>query len=114
MFDLCAELSLDPGSVAYRTLPVLDLTTPTPLQCQEAALAIESLRQHGPLLVCCALGYSRSATAVAAWLLHTGRANSVAEAFLVIQRARPGIVLGLLHREALEPLAINREESDVH
>jgi protein-tyrosine phosphatase/membrane-associated phospholipid phosphatase len=114
VFDLCAELSLDPGSVAYRTLPVLDLTTPTPLQCQQAALAIESLRQHGPLLVCCALGYSRSATAVAAWLLHTGRASSVAEAFLVIQRARPGIVLGLLHREALEPLATRMEKKGVH
>jgi protein-tyrosine phosphatase len=114
VFDLCAELSLEPGAVAYRTLPVLDLTAPTPLQCREAALAIESLRQHGPLLVCCALGYSRSATAVAAWLLHTRRASSVAEAFLLIQRARPGIVLGPLHREALEPLATSMEKRSVH
>jgi protein-tyrosine phosphatase len=114
VFDLCAELSLDPGTVAYRTLPVLDLTAPTTAQCQEAALAIESLRQHGPLLVCCALGYSRSATAVAAWLLHTERASSVAEAFLLIQRARPGIVLGPFHREALEPLATPMEKRSVH
>lgn len=114
VFDLCAELSLDPGHVAYRTLPVLDLTAPTTAQCREAALAIESLRQYGPLLVCCALGYSRSATAVAAWLLHSGRASSVAEAFLLIQRARPGIVLGPLHREALEPLATSMEKLSVH
>lgn len=114
VFDLCAELPLDSGSVAYRALPVLDLTAPTAVQCQEAAMAIESLRQQGPLLVCCALGYSRSATAVAAWLLHTGRTSSVAEATLLIQRARPGIVLGPLHREALEPLATNLEKRSVH
>jgi len=114
VFDLCAELSLDPGSIAYRALPVLDLIAPTAAQCQEAALAIESLRQHGPLLVCCALGYSRSATAVAAWLVHTGRASSVDEAFLMIQRARPGIVLGPLHREALEALSTSMEKRSVH
>jgi protein-tyrosine phosphatase len=114
VFDLCAELSLEPGAVAYRTLPVLDLTAPTTAQCREAAQAIESLRKNGPLLVCCALGYSRSATAVAAWLLHTGRASSVAEAFLLIQRARPGIVLGPRHREALEPLATHMETRGVH
>ncbi|MFL6535105.1 MAG: hypothetical protein ACJ8G8_17435 [Pseudomonas sp.] len=46
-------------------MPVLDLTAPTAEQCLDAAQKIEQLRQHGPVLVCCALGYSRSATAVA-------------------------------------------------
>lgn len=114
VLDLCAELSLNPGSVAYRSLPVLDLTAPTAAQCQEAALAIESLRQQGPLLVCCALGYSRSATAVAAWLLHSGRAASVDEAIRLIQCARPGIVLGPLQRKALEQVATRMESSIVH
>lgn len=102
MLDLCAELSIDPGGIAYRALPVLDLTAPTSLQCREAASAIESLRQHGPLLVCCALGYSRSATALAAWLMHSGRASSVDEAIQLIRRARPRVVLGPLQRQALE------------
>ncbi|MGE8065623.1 phosphatase PAP2/dual specificity phosphatase family protein [Pseudomonas sp. NPDC089569] len=100
--DLCAELSLNQKGIAYRALPVLDLTTPSALQCREAAAAIESLRQHGPLLVCCALGYSRSATALAAWLLHNGRAASIDEAILLIQQARPGVVFRATQRQALE------------
>ena len=64
-----------------------------------------ALRQHGPLLVCCALGYSRSACAVAAWLIGSGRAASVDEALALLQRARPQIVLGPAHREALARLS---------
>ena len=58
----------------------------------------------GPLLVCCALGYSRSATAVAAWLLHSGRATTVDEALTIIRTARADVVLHPAHREALEGL----------
>jgi len=102
--DLCAELPINPQGRAYYSLPVLDLTAPTAAQCLEAAQAIERLRSGGPLLVCCALGYSRSATAVAAWLLHTGRAGNVDEAVAIIRTARPRVVLHPAHREALEGL----------
>lgn len=105
VLDLCAELSLDSTGIAYRSVPVLDLTVPTVGQCMEAAQAIENLRPHGPVLVCCALGYSRSATAVAAWLLHSGRAASVDDAIGQVQRARPGVVLQPAHRRTLEQLA---------
>ncbi|MBD0705039.1 MULTISPECIES: phosphatase PAP2/dual specificity phosphatase family protein [Pseudomonas] len=107
VLDLCAEMSMDSTGIAYRTLPVLDLTAPSAEQCLEAARMIENLRQHGPLLVCCALGYSRSASAVAAWLLHTGRAASVDAAIVQIQRARPQVVLHPAHRRALERLSTN-------
>ena len=100
--DLCAELPLNPQGRAYKSLPVLDLTAPSAEQCLAAAQAIEQLRQQGPLLVCCALGYSRSATAVAAWLLHSGRATSVDAAVAMIQAARPRVVLHPAHRQALE------------
>ena len=87
VLDLCAELSLDSrGLRAYQSLPVLDLCAPSAEQCLAAAHAIERLRQQGPLLVCCALGYSRSATAIAAWLLHSGRAATVDAAIVQIQR----------------------------
>ncbi|SDU22803.1 phosphatase PAP2/dual specificity phosphatase family protein [Pseudomonas yamanorum] len=102
--DLCAELPINPQGRAYYSLPVLDLTAPTAAQCLEAAQAIERLRSAGPLLVCCALGYSRSATAVAAWLLHTGRAGNVDEAVAIIRTARSRVVLHPAHREALEGL----------
>jgi protein-tyrosine phosphatase len=101
VLDLCAELSMDSTAIAYRTVPVLDLTAPTVEQCLDAAQQIEHLRQHGPVLVCCALGYSRSATAVAAWLLSTGRADSVNAAIAQIQRVRPRVVLHKAHRQAL-------------
>ncbi|WP_314385780.1 phosphatase PAP2/dual specificity phosphatase family protein [Pseudomonas brenneri] len=106
--DLCAELPVYPQGRAYHALPVLDLTVPTPAQCLEAAQAIERLRGHGPLLVCCALGYSRSASAVAAWLLHSGRANTVDEALAIIRTARPDVVLHANHRQALGELPYAR------
>ncbi|KAA8697276.1 phosphatase PAP2/dual specificity phosphatase family protein [Pseudomonas proteolytica] len=106
--DLCAELPVYPQGRAYHALPVLDLTAPTPAQCLEAAQAIERLREHGPLLVCCALGYSRSASAVAAWLLHSGRASTVDEALAIIRTARPDVVLHANHRQALGDLPYAR------
>lgn len=112
--DLSAELALNADSVTYRSLPVLDLTVPSVALCQAAVEAIESLRQQGPLLVCCALGYSRSALAVAAWLLHSGRAASVDDAIELIQRARPGIVLRTAHRQVLQQLLIIKERVSVH
>ena len=65
--DLCAELPCRTGAALtaqnYRSLPTLDLIVPDSNLLHEAANAIEQLRQQGPLLVCCALGYSRSASA---------------------------------------------------
>lgn len=83
---------------------MLDLIAPSPAECLQAAQAIERLRTSGPLLVCCALGYSRSATAVAAWLLHTGRAATIEDALTIIHTARADVVLHPAHREALEGL----------
>lgn len=99
--DLCAELPLRSGDKAYRNIALLDLTTPSAADCQRAADAIEQLRQHGSLLVCCALGYSRSACAVAAWLLQYGGCLDVDEALQRIRKARPQIVLSAAHRQAL-------------
>ncbi|MGY2199831.1 phosphatase PAP2/dual specificity phosphatase family protein [Pseudomonas gingeri] len=102
--DLCAELPLAAQGRAYQSIPVLDLIAPSAQQCRQAALSIEALRQHGPLLVCCALGYSRSATALAAWLLHSGRAAEIDGALALIRAARPGVVLHPQHRQALEAM----------
>lgn len=105
VIDLCAELPLAPGLCTYRSLPQLDLVAPSAAECLAAAEAIEAARRLGPTLVCCALGYSRSATAVAAWLLHSGRARDVDAAIAQVRRARPRIVLGPQQRRALAQLA---------
>jgi protein-tyrosine phosphatase len=103
IIDLCAEVSCGaPGSRAYQSFGVLDLTVQDAAALREAANAIEEARQHGPVLVCCALGYSRSAAAVAAWLLTTRRARTVDEAMAIVRKARPAIVLGEKHAALLE------------
>jgi len=56
------------------------------------------------VLVCCALGYSRSACAVAAWLLATHRVASVDAAVLRVREARAEVVLGPRHAAALRTL----------
>lgn len=99
--DLCAELPLHSHGKAYRSVAALDLTAPAAADLRRAAEDIEQLRQQGPLLVCCALGYSRSACAVAAWLLQYGGIQSVDEALQRIRQARPQIVLSAAHRQAL-------------
>lgn len=91
--DLCAELPAPECACAYEALPVLDLTMPSRELLVDAAGAIEQKRAEGQVLVCCALGYSRSAAAVATWLVATGRAVDRAAAVQVVQRARPRIVL---------------------
>ena len=88
--DLCAELSCA-AHPSYRNVPVLDLTVPSADALRAAAEAIESAPK--PLLVCCALGYSRSARAVVEWLLTTRRAASFDEAAAIVRAARPSIVL---------------------
>lgn len=103
--DACAELSCHAPGAAYASVPMLDLVVPAPAQLAEAADAIETLSAQGPLLVCCALGYSRSAASVATWLLRTGRACSAAEAVARVRAARPSIVLHDVHLQAIAAAA---------
>lgn len=99
--DTCAELSCTVAAPAYAGVPMLDLVVPSPAQLVEAAEAIERLRRHGPLLVCCALGYSRSAASVAVWLLRSGQAATLDAALAQLRTARPGVVLGPGHLAAI-------------
>ena len=92
--DLSAELPVPRAGIPVVAVPVLDLTTPPAPILSAAASAIERARASGaPVLVCCALGYSRSAAAVATWLVATGRAADAATAAALIRRVRPSIVL---------------------
>jgi protein-tyrosine phosphatase/membrane-associated phospholipid phosphatase len=103
--DMTAEFSTPFNDRDYVAVPVLDLTTPPAAALAQAAEAIERLRRNGPVLVCCALGCSRSACAVAAWLLASGRAPDVASALATVRAARAIVVLGDGHAAALRRLA---------
>lgn len=102
IIDVSAELSCPAGKHAYANIPMLDLIPPNAKQIEIAVSAINSAHDSGSVLVCCALGFSRSALSVAAWLLGTQRANSIDEALALVREARPNIVLGPAHVAALQ------------
>jgi protein-tyrosine phosphatase/membrane-associated phospholipid phosphatase len=96
VLDLTAELvRLAPAS-AYRCLPVLDLTVPTQDDLRAAVGAIEAWRAQGlTVLICCALGYSRSALVAAAWVSDQHpELKDPAQVLAKVRAARPGVVLG--------------------
>jgi protein-tyrosine phosphatase len=72
---------------------MLDLVAPAPDKLRTIAETIERARTVEPLLVCCALGYGRSAAAVATWLLITGRASSTEDAIARISSTGARVAL---------------------
>ncbi|MEQ1952196.1 phosphatase PAP2/dual specificity phosphatase family protein [Mesorhizobium sp. CN2-181] len=81
VIDLAAELARPQGAVCHwLSFPMLDLIASTASQRAEAAGAVEAARATGPVLVCCALGFQRSAGVVAEWLVATGRARDLSGA----------------------------------
>lgn len=80
-------------AIAYKNIPVLDLTPPSVEQLREAVDFIREHAQTGKVYVHCALGYSRSACAAAAWLLTQGIAADVESALARIRQGRPQIVI---------------------
>jgi protein-tyrosine phosphatase len=104
VLDLTAEF--DAGSAAaarcYRSVPMLDLVAPTAAQLQRAVAALDALHAHAPVLVHCALGYSRSALVIAAWLLKRGVASTPEQAIAIVRKARPRMVLPDTYRRLLE------------
>ena len=91
--DLCAELPIGHFKGTYTLIPVLDMTPLSQKECQQAAQIIEQYRQQGKLLVCCGLGYSRSATAVIAWLLWTKKVDNLQQAINKVKKHRHSIVI---------------------
>jgi dual specificity protein phosphatase-like protein len=101
VIDLTAEFDVRTNARALAVVPMLDLVRPDADALAQAAQAIERLRAKGPVLVCCALGYSRSACAIAAWLLASGRARDVGTAIATVRAARAAVALDAGHAAAL-------------
>jgi membrane-associated phospholipid phosphatase len=95
VLDLSAEFSEAKPfrKINYRNTPVLDLTAPTQAQLVEMSEFIGNHSRNGVVYVHCKIGYSRSAAAVAAYLIMNGNANTAKEAFAMIRRVRPSIVI---------------------
>jgi hypothetical protein len=102
--DLTPEL---PGQLLgprYHNVPMLDLVAPKPDQLQDALSSIAAALTRGPVMVCCALGLSRSATVAAAWLI-THEDATVEEALHRIRSLQPAAVFTSAHVDVLHHLA---------
>jgi protein-tyrosine phosphatase/membrane-associated phospholipid phosphatase len=95
VLDLSAEFSEAKRfrKINYRNIPILDLTAPTHAQLAEMGEFVGNHSQNGTVYVHCKIGYSRSAAAVAAYLIMSGKANTAEEAFAIIRRVRPSVVI---------------------
>ena len=106
--DTCAELPGAATAGIWTCIPMLDLVPPQPAQLRDAAASIERGRSAGPVLVCCAVGYSRSAATVATWLLTSNPARTMSEAIETVRGARPRIVIDSALRAAIATAAARR------
>jgi protein-tyrosine phosphatase len=95
VLDLSAEFSEAKPfrKINYRNIPVLDLTAPTQAQLMEMSEFIGNHCRNGIVYVHCKIGYSRSAAAVAAYLIMSGKVKTTEEAFAMIRRVRPSVVI---------------------
>ncbi|MBB4235672.1 phosphatase PAP2/dual specificity phosphatase family protein [Rhizobium esperanzae] len=88
VIDMTGELQRPSGtSTRWCSFPTLDLIALDKIQTLAAANLIEAARQQGPVLVCCALGFQRSACVIVRWLLVSRRCEDPAEAVRLIARA---------------------------
>ena len=103
VLDLSAEFSeAEPfRKINYRNTPVLDLTAATQAQLVEISKFIGDHSRNGTVYVHCKIGYSRSAAAVAAYLIISGKVKTAEEALAMIRRVRPSVVIRPEVRSAL-------------
>jgi rhodanese-related sulfurtransferase len=113
VLDLSAEFSEVKlfREINYRNVPVLDLTAPTQAQLAEMSEFIGDHSRDGAVYVHCKIGYSRSAAAVAAYLIMSGKANTAEEAFAIIRRVRPSVVIRPEVSSALSEFALRPPSS---
>jgi len=111
VLDLSAEFSEAKPfrKINYRNIPILDLTAPTQSQLVEMSEFIGSHARNGAVYVHCKIGYSRTASAVAAYLMISGKVKNAEEAFAMIRRVRPSVVI---RPEVLS--ALSQFEQGVH
>lgn len=95
VLDLSAEHSESSvfTRVAYRNIPIVDLTAPTVKQLEDAVRFIVRHAGGGVVYVHCKIGYSRSAAVAGAYLLAAGIAGTTDEALAAVRRARPSIIV---------------------
>ena len=78
--DVTAEFVRPRGVTAkWQSVPMLDLAPVSEIDRDLAAFIVDAFND-GTVLICCALGFQRSASVAAAWLVRTGRAATLEQA----------------------------------
>lgn len=88
----------------YFCVPMLDGLTPSLAQLDQAVSWLRSSVKQGQTYVHCALGHSRSATVVVAYLLLEQQVNSLNNAITLVQSVRPGVRLSRAQRKTITRL----------
>lgn len=111
VIDLTAEFSLCRGShsITYLNIPMLDLAVPEAAALRAAAQFIDEQIILRPVYVHCALGLSRSASVVAAWLVRVQRVGDAGAALRQLREIRPGVTWSPAHIAAITAAA-DRDE----
>jgi predicted protein tyrosine phosphatase/membrane-associated phospholipid phosphatase len=110
VLDLTAEFSEAKPFLALRYLnvPILDLTAPSQEQLRQMAQFIAEESQKGTVYVHCKIGYSRSAAAIGAYLLASGKASTPDQAIKLLRKARPSIVIRPEVLSALQAFSVHQ------
>lgn len=109
IFDVCAEYKkLKNSNQNYVSYPLIDLAAPT---IDELIVGVKKLdeliKNNETVFIHCALGMSRSATVVFAWLLCTHKIESVKEGFAFFEDNKFQFNLSGKHKELLETYCKN-------
>lgn len=105
VLDLTSEFSRSrvTQSVTYYCVPMLDIVNPDEATLRRAVDKLEQLRvTHGSVLIHCALGLSRSALVVTAWLMQRYPDLTLERAVEHVRKARPQVVFTAEHMELLK------------
>ena len=101
--DVCAEYPLAVMPSYYATVPMLDMVPADVAALRAAADALHQMlqQQNQPVLVCCALGYSRSVAVVLVYLLRQRHAHDLQAALKLLQQARPDMVVSPANQQQI-------------
>ena len=101
--DVCAEYPMALAPSYYATIPMLDMVPADVAALRAAADALHQMlpQQNQPVLVCCALGYSRSVAVVLVYLLRQRHAHDLQAALKLLQQARPDMVVSPINQQQI-------------